>query len=51
MPLPLSDVTQAYRSAPEKTDQALTKVRRAMLFEFQCSQQTLFKVVASGRLK
>uniref|UniRef100_A0A3P8QPK3 CARMIL pleckstrin homology domain-containing protein n=1 Tax=Astatotilapia calliptera TaxID=8154 RepID=A0A3P8QPK3_ASTCA len=28
MPLPLSDVTQAHRSAPEKTDQALTKVRR-----------------------
>lgn len=27
MPLPLSDVTQAYRSAPEKTEQALTKVR------------------------
>lgn len=26
MPLPLSDITQAYRSAPEKTDQALTKV-------------------------
>ncbi|TWW72980.1 myosin-I linker protein 3 [Takifugu flavidus] len=25
MPLPLSDVTQAYRSAPEKTEQALTK--------------------------
>lgn len=29
MPLPLSDVTQAYRSAPEKTDQALTKVSSA----------------------
>lgn len=27
MPLPLSDVTQAHRSNPEKTDQALTKVR------------------------
>uniref|UniRef100_A0A8C7S3Y9 Capping protein regulator and myosin 1 linker 3 n=1 Tax=Oncorhynchus mykiss TaxID=8022 RepID=A0A8C7S3Y9_ONCMY len=26
MPIPLSDVTQAYRSAPEKIDQALTKV-------------------------
>ncbi|KAG8013889.1 Capping protein, partial [Nibea albiflora] len=31
MPLPLSDVTQAYRSAPEKTDQALTKIQRALL--------------------
>ncbi|XP_048867473.1 capping protein, Arp2/3 and myosin-I linker protein 3 isoform X2 [Brienomyrus brachyistius] len=31
MPLPLSDVTQAYRSAPEKTEQALTKVQRALL--------------------
>lgn len=30
MPLPLSDVTQAYRSAPEKTDLALTKVRGAL---------------------
>lgn len=28
MPLPLSDATQAYRSAPEKTDQALIKVRK-----------------------
>ncbi len=27
MPIPLSDVTQAYRSAPERTEQALTKVR------------------------
>lgn len=26
MPLPLSDISQAYRSAPEKTEQALTKV-------------------------
>ncbi|MFT7800129.1 capping protein, Arp2/3 and myosin-I linker protein 3 [Arapaima gigas] len=31
MPLPLSDVTQAYRSAPEKTEQALTKIQRALL--------------------
>ncbi|XP_078119455.1 capping protein, Arp2/3 and myosin-I linker protein 3 [Sander vitreus] len=31
MPLPLSDVTQAYRSAPEKTDQAMTKIQRALL--------------------
>ncbi|KAM3866143.1 capping protein, Arp2/3 and myosin-I linker protein 3 [Diretmus argenteus] len=31
MPPPLSDVTQAYRSAPEKTDQALTKIQRALL--------------------
>lgn len=32
MPLPLGDVTQAYRSAPEKTDQALTKVSSALRF-------------------
>ncbi|KAI4809211.1 hypothetical protein KUCAC02_018117 [Chaenocephalus aceratus] len=31
MPLPLSDVTQAHRSNPEKTDQALTKIQRALL--------------------
>uniref|UniRef100_A0A3B5A884 Capping protein regulator and myosin 1 linker 3 n=1 Tax=Stegastes partitus TaxID=144197 RepID=A0A3B5A884_9TELE len=31
MPLPLSDVAQAYRGAPEKTDQALTKIQRALL--------------------
>ncbi|XP_029309490.1 capping protein, Arp2/3 and myosin-I linker protein 3 isoform X2 [Cottoperca gobio] len=31
MPLPLGDVTQAYRNAPEKTDQALTKIQRALL--------------------
>ncbi|XP_010887354.1 capping protein, Arp2/3 and myosin-I linker protein 3 isoform X1 [Esox lucius] len=31
MPIPLSDVTQAYRSAPEKTEQALTKIQRALL--------------------
>uniref|UniRef100_A0A3B4UDP8 Capping protein regulator and myosin 1 linker 3 n=1 Tax=Seriola dumerili TaxID=41447 RepID=A0A3B4UDP8_SERDU len=31
MPLPLSDVAQAHRSAPEKTDQALTKIQRALL--------------------
>ncbi|TKS75065.1 Capping protein [Collichthys lucidus] len=26
MPLPLSDISQAYRSAPERTEQALTKI-------------------------
>ncbi|CAL1580131.1 unnamed protein product [Knipowitschia caucasica] len=31
MPLPLSDISQAYRSAPEKTEQALTKIQRALL--------------------
>ncbi|KAI1901287.1 hypothetical protein AGOR_G00032760 [Albula goreensis] len=31
MPLPLSDVTQAYRSSSEKTEQALTKIQRALL--------------------
>ncbi|KAJ8336549.1 hypothetical protein SKAU_G00377690 [Synaphobranchus kaupii] len=31
MPLPLGDVTQAYRSSAEKTEQALTKVGRALL--------------------
>uniref|UniRef100_A0A8C7S4W6 Capping protein regulator and myosin 1 linker 3 n=1 Tax=Oncorhynchus mykiss TaxID=8022 RepID=A0A8C7S4W6_ONCMY len=31
MPIPLSDVTQAYRSAPEKIDQALTKIQHALL--------------------
>uniref|UniRef100_A0A8B9HAD0 Capping protein regulator and myosin 1 linker 3 n=1 Tax=Astyanax mexicanus TaxID=7994 RepID=A0A8B9HAD0_ASTMX len=31
MPVPLSDVTQAYRSAPEKTEQAMTKIQRALL--------------------
>ncbi|XP_053359659.1 capping protein, Arp2/3 and myosin-I linker protein 3 isoform X2 [Clarias gariepinus] len=31
MPLPLSDVTQAYRSSPEKTEQAMTKIQRALL--------------------
>uniref|UniRef100_A0A8C1YLC5 Capping protein regulator and myosin 1 linker 3 n=1 Tax=Cyprinus carpio TaxID=7962 RepID=A0A8C1YLC5_CYPCA len=31
MPIPLSDVTQAYRSAPERTEQALTKIQRALL--------------------
>lgn len=34
MPIPLSDVTQAYRSAPERTEQALTKVRM-LLFYFE----------------
>ncbi|XP_072220346.1 capping protein, Arp2/3 and myosin-I linker protein 3 isoform X3 [Leuresthes tenuis] len=31
MPLPLSDISQAYRGAPEKTDQALAKIQRALL--------------------
>ncbi|XP_060785870.1 capping protein, Arp2/3 and myosin-I linker protein 3 isoform X2 [Neoarius graeffei] len=31
MPVPLSDVTQAYRSSPEKTEQAMTKIQRALL--------------------
>ncbi|KAL1022611.1 hypothetical protein UPYG_G00029860 [Umbra pygmaea] len=31
MPHPLSDISQAYRSAPEKTEQALTKIQRALL--------------------
>ncbi|KAJ8387626.1 hypothetical protein AAFF_G00151760 [Aldrovandia affinis] len=31
MPLPLSDVTQAYRSSSERTEQALTKIQRALL--------------------
>ncbi|KAI2667766.1 Capping protein, Arp2/3 and myosin-I linker protein 3 [Labeo rohita] len=31
MPIPLSDVTQAYRSSPERTEQALTKIQRALL--------------------
>uniref|UniRef100_A0A8C7LII9 Capping protein regulator and myosin 1 linker 3 n=1 Tax=Oncorhynchus kisutch TaxID=8019 RepID=A0A8C7LII9_ONCKI len=31
MSIPLNDVTQAYRSAPEKIDQALTKIQRALL--------------------
>ncbi|KAJ8272534.1 hypothetical protein GJAV_G00090320 [Gymnothorax javanicus] len=31
MPLPLSDVTHAYRSSAEKTEQALTKIQRALL--------------------
>ncbi|KAJ0011894.1 hypothetical protein NQD34_012869, partial [Periophthalmus magnuspinnatus] len=31
MPLPLSDISQAYRSAPEKTEQALAKIQRALL--------------------
>ncbi|XP_018588611.2 uncharacterized protein LOC108922769 isoform X1 [Scleropages formosus] len=31
MPLPLSDATQAYRNNPEKTEQALTKIQRALL--------------------
>uniref|UniRef100_A0A1A8RQQ2 Leucine rich repeat containing 16B n=1 Tax=Nothobranchius rachovii TaxID=451742 RepID=A0A1A8RQQ2_9TELE len=31
MPLPLNDISQAYRSAPEKTEQALTKIQRALV--------------------
>ncbi|XP_072297074.1 capping protein, Arp2/3 and myosin-I linker protein 3 isoform X2 [Eucyclogobius newberryi] len=31
MPLPLSDISQAYRGAPEKTEHALTKIQRALL--------------------
>ncbi|XP_060729891.1 capping protein, Arp2/3 and myosin-I linker protein 3 isoform X1 [Tachysurus vachellii] len=31
MPVPLSDVTQAYRSSPERTEQAMTKIQRALL--------------------
>ncbi|XP_038136666.1 capping protein, Arp2/3 and myosin-I linker protein 3-like isoform X2 [Cyprinodon tularosa] len=31
MPLPISDISQAYRSAPEKTEQALTKIQRALV--------------------
>ncbi|XP_074506411.1 capping protein, Arp2/3 and myosin-I linker protein 3 isoform X2 [Sebastes fasciatus] len=31
MPLPLSDITQAYRGAPERTDHALSKIQRALL--------------------
>ncbi|XP_077580768.1 capping protein, Arp2/3 and myosin-I linker protein 3 [Stigmatopora nigra] len=31
MPLPLNDATQAYRSSPEKTDQALTRIQRALI--------------------
>nr|XP_020459142.1 capping protein, Arp2/3 and myosin-I linker protein 3-like isoform X2 [Monopterus albus] len=31
MPLPLSDISHAYRSAPERTEQALTKIQRALV--------------------
>ncbi|XP_059196606.1 capping protein, Arp2/3 and myosin-I linker protein 3-like isoform X1 [Centropristis striata] len=31
MPLPLSDISQAYRSAPERTEQALTKIQRCLV--------------------
>ncbi|KAM7410361.1 hypothetical protein PAMA_001685 [Pampus argenteus] len=31
MPLPLSDISQAYRSAPERTEQALTKIQRSLV--------------------
>uniref|UniRef100_A0A3B3ZWY2 Capping protein regulator and myosin 1 linker 3 n=1 Tax=Periophthalmus magnuspinnatus TaxID=409849 RepID=A0A3B3ZWY2_9GOBI len=31
MPLPLSDISQSYRSAPERTEQALTKIQRALV--------------------
>ncbi|XP_069044911.1 capping protein, Arp2/3 and myosin-I linker protein 3 isoform X2 [Lepisosteus oculatus] len=41
MPLPLSDITQAYRSAPDRTEQALTKIQRALLRnnQTQCFSQ------------
>ncbi|XP_017284323.1 capping protein, Arp2/3 and myosin-I linker protein 3 isoform X2 [Kryptolebias marmoratus] len=38
MPLPLSDISQAYRSAPEKTEQALTKIQRALVRNNQTQQ-------------
>ncbi|TSO57294.1 Capping protein, Arp2/3 and myosin-I linker protein 3 [Bagarius yarrelli] len=31
MPVPLSDVTQAYRSSPEKTEKAVVKIQKALL--------------------
>uniref|UniRef100_A0A3B5B6D0 Leucine-rich repeat-containing protein 16B-like n=1 Tax=Stegastes partitus TaxID=144197 RepID=A0A3B5B6D0_9TELE len=31
MPLPLSDISQAYRSAPERTELALTKIQRSLV--------------------
>ncbi|KAG7470204.1 hypothetical protein JOB18_050004, partial [Solea senegalensis] len=31
MPLPLSDISQAHRSAPERTEQALAKIQRALV--------------------
>ncbi|XP_062850006.1 capping protein, Arp2/3 and myosin-I linker protein 3 [Trichomycterus rosablanca] len=31
MPLPLSDITQAYRSAPERTELAVMKIQKALL--------------------
>ncbi|XP_041949330.1 capping protein, Arp2/3 and myosin-I linker protein 3 isoform X1 [Alosa sapidissima] len=31
MPLPLCDIAQAYRNAPDRTEQALTKIQRALL--------------------
>ncbi|XP_056271297.1 capping protein, Arp2/3 and myosin-I linker protein 3-like isoform X3 [Pseudoliparis swirei] len=31
MPLPLSDISQAYRVAPERTEQALTKIQRSLV--------------------
>uniref|UniRef100_A0A6Q2Z5N5 Capping protein regulator and myosin 1 linker 3 n=1 Tax=Esox lucius TaxID=8010 RepID=A0A6Q2Z5N5_ESOLU len=31
MPLPLCDINQAYRTAPDRTEQALTKMQRALL--------------------
>ncbi|KAL2097131.1 hypothetical protein ACEWY4_006338 [Coilia grayii] len=31
MPLPLCDIAQAYRNSPERTEQALTKIQRALL--------------------
>ncbi|XP_013978498.1 capping protein, Arp2/3 and myosin-I linker protein 3 isoform X1 [Salmo salar] len=41
MPLPLSDISQAYRSTSERTEQALTKIQRALLRnnQTQCFSQ------------
>ncbi|XP_023820943.1 capping protein, Arp2/3 and myosin-I linker protein 3 isoform X1 [Oryzias latipes] len=47
MPLPLGDITQAYRSAPEKTEQALAKIQRALLRNNQTqrfSQKQAFRL-------
>ncbi|KAK6467805.1 capping protein [Huso huso] len=47
MPVPLSDVTQAYRSAPERTEEALHKIQRSLLRNNQSqrfSQQQAFRL-------
>uniref|UniRef100_A0A8C7YBA5 Capping protein regulator and myosin 1 linker 3 n=1 Tax=Oryzias sinensis TaxID=183150 RepID=A0A8C7YBA5_9TELE len=47
MPLPLGDITQAYRTAPEKTEQALAKIQRALLRNNQTqrfSQKQAFRL-------